>query len=315
MFCESDRNCFSPSPDTKGSESLIHYPLASQRFVCPDPVLRFRYNTDGVLGERIPNANAELARFHIHRFARLMLEADPLGYTESNKFAVAKVVQGSRAASLSFPSSISERVEGTQLLDAEANRASATILYNKYRNYGFAHDFHGLNTFRQIDGSFVSIELLDVLSPEALRALSLRNMPSELTRQGIRACAWASALGVFSSCPLPPAKYTRREVPLSPESRFTLSIIDLTYFWRELYAQPFLPGKAFLTAKKSSSPQIQEHVRACKVFGRSYKKRGPLDLENGTNINDFGISREVFDLFLSSREQIRSKLLKMGRVP
>ncbi len=151
-----------------------------------------------------------------------------------------------------------------------------------------------------------------MLSPEALRALSLRSMPLELTRKGIRACAWASALGVFSSYPLPPAEFTRRDIPLFPGSCFNVSVIDLTYFWRDMYAEPLPHGASRFSATTLRNPKIQEHVRACKIFGRSYKKHGPLDLEKGTNIGDFGISREVFELFVSYKAQIRSLLLKKG---
>jgi hypothetical protein len=145
MFCRSDRQCFSSSPDTLGSESLVYFAQHSRPSTGPDPVLRFRYNTDGILGERIPNTHAELARFHIHRFARIMLEADPLEYTRRIKFTVAKVLQGSRAAGEFFQCSLSERAGGAQLHDIEANHTRATQIYDKYRNYGFAHDFHGRN--------------------------------------------------------------------------------------------------------------------------------------------------------------------------
>lgn len=313
MFSRVDRKQFAERPDVLGSESIVHFarPLPEARY--PDPVLRFRYSTEGVLGEVRPDANVELSRFHIHRFARLIIEADPLNLRKTLTLQVTPVLQGSRPLGAEFPSSVSERINGLHVSDARVNQALATPLYNTYRDYGFAHDFHGRNTFSHDKGLLTSIELLNVLSPEALRALSLPSISAELAESGARACAWVAALGAFSPYPLPPAQHTRREVPLSPGSGFRVSIIDLTYFWRALYALPVAQRLALRPHPQQQSPEWRELRRARRVFGRDSSIRGPLDVEDGSNIIDFGVSPKVFESFRSYRETIRQALTRSCR--
>lgn len=308
MFSRVDRKQFAEKPDVLGSESIVHFarPLSEARY--PDPVLRYRYRTEGVLGDVRPDVNVELSRFHIHRFARLIIEADPLNLRKTLNLQVTPVLQGSRPLGSEFPSSVSERVHGVHVSDARFNETLATPLYHTYRDYGFAHDFHGRNTFRNDKGRFTSIELLNVLSPEALRALSLPPISPELAERGARACAWVAALGAFSPHPLPPPQHTRRDVPLSPGSCFKVSIIDLTYFWQGLYALPLAQRRALKPYPQQQTAEWQELRRARRVFGRDSSMRGPLDVDGGSNILDFGISPKVFDSFRSYRETIRGAL-------
>lgn len=315
MFLNSDRARFSQNADVHGSESAVYYTNRTlQGLVNPvgsEPVLRYRYSTTGVLGDRHPNPFCELVRFHIHRFAQIILEADPLHLKKFTEVRVVRVMQGSTRVGTD-PCSVSELITGAQQLSHLQN-TRATKLYDIYRNYGFAHDFHGKNTFVCPDDTAISLELLDVISPEALRVLSLLNKKHEAFESGVRACAWVSALGCLSPFPLPPPDSTRRDIPASPGSIFTLSIIDLTYFWRDIYeAQE--NGKVKPGTWKANEKQKREMVRACKLFGRGCKTRTALDTEHGTNIDSFGVSEEVFKAFKDMRDKIRTHLASQYRV-